>query len=663
MPRLAAVLRGVSIGAERGRYLPQLDAAIAAARRPRHRSDDDEQPAAASERLEPLLGLRRLIAALLDLSPDADADSKEVLAAARRLLLELARTVNKTDNYAREALVKEIDDLARWASGEEPLSLDAWQWLAGLPGETRILGSGPRSGCLHAASTQTGGHSGRARTFLLGLDDGRFPGAGMQDPLLLDAERRAIDPRLPTAGSQLDERIEAFRRLLARLRGRVTLSFSSHDLVDDRPQFPSPLLVAIYRAVSGQAEATQQDLLACLAEPASFAPRRPDDAISPAEWWLWRLCATPRSGDGALVARAFPHLARGEAAVRERASAAFTDYDGRVPEAGRDLDPTADHGPVMSSSRLECLGRCGLAFFFQCGLGVRKPEEVEIDPSRWLGPLDAGTLLHAVFERFFRARLERNEAPSLADHWAELQTILAAQIDEYRRQIPPPSEAVYQAQCRQFARSAWILLAEEEEYCRQTRSRPVYLEACLGLPPGEGTPLDRREPIPVDLGGGQTLRSCGKIDRIDHLGGNDYAIWDYKTGSAWRYRSGDPFWQGRVVQPALYLAMVQRRLKEISPGARVRTFGFFFPSDRERGQRIQWTAEQLADGRRVLGALSGIARSGGFLPTTDKNDCKFCDYLPICGDVEAVARASRAKLEAGDPLLADMGELRGDATR
>jgi RecB family exonuclease len=662
MPRLAAVLRGVGIGAGRERYLVVLDRAIAAAKRPRPASDDDEasEPQAHTSPLGPLETLRSLVAALLETSPADDADPKAVLAAARNLLEHVARTVNKTDNYASEALIKEIDDLLRWASGDEPLGIDPWQWLAALPGQTQILGSGPRPGCLHVASIFTGGHSGRAHTYLVGLDEGRFPGSGTQDPLLLDAERRAIDERLPTAASQLDERLAAFQHLLARLRGQVTLSYSCHDLVDDRPRFPSPLLVAIYRRTTGRDDATQHDLIQWLDRPASFAPLCSDGAISPSEWWLWRLCGpAARPDDAPLVLRSFANLTRAAEAARCRASTAFTDYDGRVPDAGEELDPTADGGPVMSSSKLERAGRCGLAYFFQCGLGVRKPDELELDPQRWLNPLAAGSLLHTVFERFFRARLQRNEAPSAGEHWPELQAFLDEVIADYRQAYPPPSEAVYQAQCRQFRRAAWIMLTEEEEYCRSTGSRPVYLEACLGLPSGAGTPLDHANPIPVDVGEGRSLRACGKVDRIDHQGGNDYAIWDYKTGSAWAYRPGDPFRQGRVVQPALYVAMVQRRLKELVPGARVRQFGFFFPSERERGRRVAWNVEQLADGRQVLAGLTGMIREGAFLPTSDADDCKFCDYLPICGDPSAVAAASQVKLAAGDPLLAHTAGLRG----
>jgi predicted amidohydrolase len=50
-------------------------------------------------------------------------------------------------------------------------------------------------------------------------------------------------------------------------------------------------------------------------------------------------------------------------------------------------------------------------------------------------------------------------------------------------------------------------------------------------------------------------------------------------------KPSDPFRQGRVVQPALYVTMVARRLKEaVSAKTRVVQFGFFFPGARERGR-------------------------------------------------------------------------------
>ena len=107
-------------------------------------------------------------------------------------------------------------------------SFDAWEWLARLPNESRVLGSGPRPGCLHVANVQSGGHSGRVthRDHRSGRQS--LPGAGLQDPVLLDSERRQLSPQLADGGSPTwSKDWTTFTRLLARLRGKLTLSFCS----------------------------------------------------------------------------------------------------------------------------------------------------------------------------------------------------------------------------------------------------------------------------------------------------------------------------------------------------------------------------------------------------------------------------------------------------
>ena len=129
--------------------------------------------------------------------------------------------------------------------------ISALGWLRALPDEAWVGGLGPRAGHLHVAHVLAGGHSGRPHTFIVGLDDGRFPGAGLQDPILLDEERKKLSENLMTSSRALAKRIDLFARLLARLRGTVTLSYSCYDLADDREMFPSPSCFPLF--VSSQA--------------------------------------------------------------------------------------------------------------------------------------------------------------------------------------------------------------------------------------------------------------------------------------------------------------------------------------------------------------------------------------------------------------------------
>ena len=162
------------------------------------------------------------------------------------------------------------------------------------------------------------------------------------------------------------------------------------------------------------------------------------------------------------------------------------------------------------------------------------------------------------------------------------------------------------------------------------------------------TPLDTLEPVPINLTGGRQVRLRGRIDRIDLVGDGavkTFAIWDYKTGSTWGYEREEPFQQGRILQPYLYVTMVTHRLRaSVDPDAAVSQFGFFFPGTKARGERITWTQDMLAPGREILERLVQIVRSGAFLATNNETDCRYCDYRGVCGDVPSVVAASQAKL-------------------
>jgi ATP-dependent helicase/nuclease subunit B len=214
---------------------------------------------------------------------------------------------------------------------------------------------------------------------------------------------------------------------------------------------------------------------------------------------------------------------------------------------------------------------------------------------------------------------------------------------------------------RQAAR---VFLIEEDRYCAEGRGTPVYLESSFGLKEKGDGPLDTTEPIPVKLADGSEIRVCGRVDRIDRIGKgatDTYAVWDYKSGSAWKYDEADPFRQGRVIQPTLYIAMVAHRLRaEASSKAKVARFGFFFPGARERGRRIEWDTAQLSEGKKVLGHLVDVVRQGVFLATDNKDDCKYCRYDAVCGDAVAVAASSAQKLgNAKNQILKPIRELRG----
>jgi ATP-dependent helicase/nuclease subunit B len=676
--RLSGDLAAIGIGFGRDRYLPRLDEAIGAVQKKMSdRNPDDAEGGRDARRRVALQGelkrlhcLRDLIKRLLDVSPADTPRSTPhaprptlLLPSARRFLNELARSVTRLDNYARVTLTEEIDNVMV-CLGDDQYTFNPWDWLTVLPDEVHIGGSGPMPGCVHVADLSSGGHSGRARTFIVGLDDRRFLGAGLEDPVLLDRERRRLSPSLPTAATLLRERLDAFNLLLARLRGTITLSYCCQDLADGSEMFPSPIVLSAFRILSGQHEGDQADLVRWLPPAASFAPDKPEKALTDGEWWLWRLCGSGPIADApAAVAQCYPHLGRGYRAERERASDRFTVYDGWLARPATDLDPTAENGPIMSARRFETMGRCPLAYFFQQVLDIEPFHDDEIDPDRWLDPLKQGELLHRVFEQFIQELAARNEVPVFSRDEPRLLNLLNDNVRRYRGRVPPPGEAVFERQCRRLQRICRIFLAEEEEYAR-SGNRPLFLEVGIGMREGKA-PLDIEDPVVVRLPNGRQIRARGRMDRIDGIAGDTKALFvhDYKTGSATKYEDRRPYNQGRTVQHALYLELLRARLRTLAgefSGMRVEGFGYFFPGDKERGRRLEYAANELVEGMRVLQALSQIAASGSFLATNCVDDCKFCDYRPVCGDIETVVSQSAAKLAnaANGEILQPILELR-----
>jgi hypothetical protein len=94
------------------------------------------------------------------------------------------------------------------------------------------------------------------------------------------------------------------------------------------------------------------------------------------------------------------------------------------------------------------------------------------------------------------------------------------------------------------------------------------------------------------------------------------------------------------------MQMAERRLKEaVSPDAVVDRFGYFFPTTREHGERVDWTASELSDGPRVLGRLCETLARGAFPFTDDPGDVSYSDYKEVFWDRDAAAEASSRKLE------------------
>ena len=70
------------------------------------------------------------------------------------------------------------------------------------------------------------------------------------------------------------------------------------------------------------------------------------------------------------------------------------------------------------------------------------------------------------------------------------------------------------------------------------------------------------------------------------------------------------------MQHILSIMVMNARLKAIAdqiPGAKIDRFGFFFPSEKGAGERIEYTPAELDQGPEVLARLARIAATGAVL--------------------------------------------------
>ena len=651
---LAQVLGSLGVGLGRERYLDRVQRelrSLEARKSGPGPGDPEEFDSSTSEHREKaMLVLGELIRNLWEFTPDYDAPAKEILEKAVKFVAQGCRTINELDNNARLKLGNEIEGLLAWSetAGVLPEG-DIWDWLAQLPQQVHLLGSGPRPGMIHVAPLLSGGHSGRPRTFILGLDDGRFPGAGLQDPILLDNERTKLSDRLTTAAADLGRKNRQLGLLLAQLRGRVTLSYSCWNLVRDAEMFPAGALLSAFRLVSGIRDGDLTGMNAWLGPPRTFAPEPGEPCLDKSEYWLRLLCGANRPGNaGDLVRATFPHLGQGAAAETERGKSVFGPFDGLVRQAGQDpsLDPLRMEGPVMSSQRLEHLGKCPLGYFFKYILGLKPLEEPVTDPEDWLGAMERGNILHQAFHEYLEELINQERLPDFERDRERLEQIIDELVDREAELSPPPDPEILNRRRNLLHRVGSVFLKEEQEFCRT--SKPVYLEAEIGWGRETGS-LARGGPVEIALPTGRKIRARGRLDRIDRREGKEgpiYSVWDYKTGSAKKYDPDKPFAQGRIIQHFLYLALAAEALKQVDPQARVERFGYMFASLVSRGERMEWTGEQLLKGPGVVEDLCRIVSLGAFTATDNAKDCQYCDYAALCGEAGRAAAQAATKLAA-----------------
>jgi len=607
--------------------------------------------------------VRALLAFIPDVPPPGPVMFSELcqgLATALEACSVIRPDAEGRDGQALRLITGELRALAGepWrvpsADGRKPAPVDLEASLDRLRTAVSSLSVGasaPRPGHIHVSGFSSGGSSGRPMTFIVGLDDANFPGHGLQDPVLLDAEREKISPLLPTTADSLRENLYSMAALLASLRGRVTFSFPAYDILEERAAFPSSLVLQVHRLLCGDARrdyASLDDALATAAknagrpDPAGFLPDAPEGAVDETDWWLGRLAGEGRRIGGlAAVRKNFPGLGDGMKAEEARAGERLSEYEGVVRVDGERFDPLVNHGLELSASRLESLVKCPFGYFLRYVLRIEPPEELELDRSRWLNPKDRGSLIHQILCKFMTGVAEKGERPDAGRHGSLMDDVARAIMASWKRDVPPPSEGIFEKERQDILAALAIFLKVES--CRPANVRPFVFEK-------------RFAGIPVEVEGGRSFRLKGFIDRIDRTGPGTFRILDYKTGSPKPFEDLVAFGKGRMIQHALYAVAAEKLLvaEGLAREARVTESGYSFPTRRGEGGEVIVSEFDREVFRDLLGDILALI-SKGFFVSALKDECGYCDFSPVCGGVPA---ETKRKIEANPAIFEALERLK-----
>jgi CRISPR/Cas system-associated exonuclease Cas4 (RecB family) len=472
--------------------------------------------------------------------------------------------------------------------------------------------------------------------FLPGLAEGMFPQRALEDPLLLDPSRKAMDNSLPLRSDRVTEERHRLRLAVAAAREQLIASYSRMDVAEARPRVPSFYALELPRAVEGKLPALKdfekRTREACPSRLNWPAPREIGEAIDDAEYDLVKLDQTGRVVGGAhYLVEVNGNLARSLRGRWSRWHSKWVEADGLVaanPEVQAALGEHRMSARPWSPSALEQYSTCPYKFALN-GILKLKPRE-EAAALEQLDPLTRGALFHEVQFALLGELKEASLLPvnreRLAQAIARCDHTLDNIAEMYREKLAPAIPRVWHSEMEDLRTDlrGWLQQAAQND----DDWLPVHFEFAFGLDPREGRDSASTASEAV-LKEGVRLR--GSIDLVErHHLNRALRVTDHKTGKAPEqvpaYVGG-----GRFLQPILYALAAEKLL-----GEKVEAGRLFYATQRGGYQHMLIPAGDAA--RRFLGRLLhniDEAIAGGFLPPAPEKDaCSYCDYRLVCGPYE-----------------------------
>ncbi|MBF6568621.1 MAG: PD-(D/E)XK nuclease family protein [Candidatus Binataceae bacterium] len=495
--------------------------------------------------------------------------------------------------------------------------------------------------------------------FTPGLTERMFPRKLNEDPIMPDAARAALKLSANTDPQFLENQTQraAHERLALRLAAgsasrRAIFSFPRFDLAQGRPRVPSFYALEIMRAAEGRLPGFDELSRRAAADRSPRlgwpAPANPNDAIDVAEFDLAALEGlldqdADKTRGAARYLLADANLAR---VLRSRARRwwpkKWTPADGLVdpsPGAREALQKHQFKARSYSPTALQNFSACPYKFFLQAIHRLQPRDEIEA--IEIIDPLTRGGLFHEIQFRFLSALRAASLLPvTLGNHDAAralLQSTIEQAAGEYRDRLAPAIDRVW----RDGIDSIGADLREWLRRLAESRDSwiPDRFELAFGLPDrANSDPASRADSLA--LAGGLKLR--GSIDLVERRDDGALRVTDHKTGRV-RADRDVMVGGGKVLQPLLYALAAENLLGAPVAAGRL----YYCTAAGAYEERVTPLTDEARTAINEVTGIIGRALADGFLPAAPaKDECRYCDYRPVCGPYEEqrVARKPAARL-------------------
>ncbi|MGM0438784.1 MAG: PD-(D/E)XK nuclease family protein, partial [Bacillota bacterium] len=428
--------------------------------------------------------------------------------------------------------------------------------------------------------------------------------------------------------------------LLENIDSRIYLYYTNFDNIDNREIAPSSYLLQLYRSLENDDTIDYGDFKDEINEINTFIPEDNNEILSEKEKWLFYDRKSKIKNMDDIFLNQYSNIVRGEKALAKMKEG-FNKFNGNININPVDVDPRLND-KTFSVSRLESIAKCPYGYFLNYILGIEPPEDKEFDNENWLDPLQRGSLLHSIYEKFYKKITENGEKRvKYSKHKKLMDSIVDREVEQLKKEVIPPSELVYESEVEEIKNSTDLFLKMEEE--NDENLKPVYFEFKFGFNYGE----NNSEEVKLNLPSGKSIKLRGKIDRIDKIDKDLYNIIDYKTGSTYSYNNNDYFNQGSQLQHAVYALAFEKLMdNEVEVNKSI----YYFPTLKGEGIKIIRLKDGLnkrEDVKELIDNLLDIIAKGNFSMSKcdyNTNPCKYCDYNQIC---------SREKYDEINDLIKD----------